>query len=379
MNIKLFFLMAKARYTVIVFTLAICVATAAILSDVLPKQYVATTSLVLDTADRNPLDTATITSTGKSSSTTYLATQLDIIQSRKVALKVVDTLKLADKPELQQEFQDEMDGQGSIREWLVDKLTDKLTVEPSRDSEVVSISFQSGSAKSAADTANAFAQAYIETSLELITDPARRNAEWFNAQLKELRQRLLESQGRLTAFQREKGIVSLDERLDTETNRLNELAKTYVQVQAAADDVRSRQLGENHPDYRAAIGRERAIRNAVDAQKNLLLELKNQRDHLAVLSRDVDTDQRVYDTALQGYYQTSLQSKFNQPNIAVLTLAVPPNEEDSPKLVFNLISAVFLGLLLGTIFAILAEIYDRRVRTPEDVTDILGAKVLATI
>jgi uncharacterized protein involved in exopolysaccharide biosynthesis len=378
MNVKLFFLMLRARYTLIVFTLAVTVATAVVLSDLLPEQYVATTSLVLDSTDKNPLDT-TAASAVKSPSSTYLATQIDIIGSRKVALKVVDQLHLAGRPEIQQQFLSDMDGKGSIDEWLVNRLLDRLIIEPSRDSQVVTLSFQSGSAKDAADTVNAFAKAYVQTSLELITDPARQNAEWFDDQLKVLRQRLLDAQSRLTAFQRETGIVSLDERLDTQTNRLNELAKTYVQVQAATDEVRSRQLGENHPDYRAAINRERAIRNAVEEQKNQIMDLKKKRDRLAVLSREVDTDQRIYDTALQGYYQTSLQSKFNQPNIAILEEAVPPNKPDSPKMLFNLISAVFLGLLLGTLFAILAEMFDRRVRSREDVTDILGARVLASL
>jgi succinoglycan biosynthesis transport protein ExoP len=380
-NIRLFFLMLKARYQLIVFTLAVTVATAVILAEVLPKTYTATAALVLDTADRNPLDTATIAASGKSSSTTYLATQLDIIQSRTVAMKVIDALKLDEKPDYVQAFQDNENGQGSIREWLIDNvLLKNLDVEPTRDSQVVSISYKAGSAKAAADTANAFAKAYIDTSLELITEPARRNAEWFDNQLKTMRQRLLDAQARLTQYQREKGITSIDERLDSETNRLNQLVQTLVQVQAAADEVKTRQLGENHPDYRAAVARERATRAAVENQKSLIMELKRQRDQLAVLSQDVDNAQHIYDTALQGYYQTSLQSKFNQPNIAVLTVAVPPNEDQaSPNMLFSLISGICLGLVLGLTFAIMAEMLDRRIRTRDDVTEVLGTRVLATI
>jgi succinoglycan biosynthesis transport protein ExoP len=375
-NLRTLITILRARIGVLILTLLITVVTAAIVTDLLPRRYVATTSLVLDSTDSSPFNAPNV---GTKGSTTYLATQIDIIRSRGVALDVVDALGLADDPEAQSRFAEEYGNLGSIREWLADRLLDGLSVEPSRDSRVISISFESSDATMAASIANAFAQAYIDKTLKFTVDPARRNAQWFDEQLKHLRQRLLESQARLTSFQQEHGIISIDERLDSETNRLNELSKSYVQVQAEASDVRSRQLGRNHPEYKRAISREQALARSLEEQKHLLLELKKQRDQLHVLAREVESNQRVYDAALEKYYQNSLESQFNLENVSVLNEAVPPLEPSSPNLILNYASAVLFGLLLGGFFAVVAEMNDRRIRSAEDVIDMTGTRIIAAI
>jgi uncharacterized protein involved in exopolysaccharide biosynthesis len=375
-NLRTLATMLRARIGVMILTLLITLVTAAIITDLLPRRYVATTSLVLDSADISPFHAPTA---GVKASTTYLATQIDIIRSRGVALDVVDALGLADDPEQQRRFTEDFGDNGSIRDWLASRLLEGLAVEPSRDSRVISISFESSAAAMAAATANAFAHSYIDKTLQFMIDPARRNAQWFDEQLKHLRQRLLDSQARLTSFQQEHGIISIDERLDSETNRLNELGRSYVQVQAEASDVRSRQLGRNHPEYKRAISREQAVARSLEEQKNLLLELKQQRDQLHVLAREVESNQRVYDSALEKFYQTSLESQFNLANVSILHEAVPPLEPSSPNPLLNYTSALLLGLMLGGFFAVLAEITDRRIRSAEDVMDMTGARIIAAI
>jgi uncharacterized protein involved in exopolysaccharide biosynthesis len=376
MNFKLFLTILRSRYQLIIFTLVVTVATAAALTQMQSSRYIATTSLVLNFQGDNPFERAGIPA---QLSSAYVATQLDIINSRNVAMKVVDSEQLADNPKMREAFLESNGDTGSIRVWLAQGLLNDLLIEPSRDSRVIRIGYESTSPEWAAQMANAFAQAYIDTTLELNLEPARQSAEWFDDQLKELRARLEEAQARLTAFQQEKGIVAIDERLDTETSRLNELSKKYVAAQAETYDVKSRQLGQNHPEYTSAVKREGSLRYSMEQQKQRILELKKQRDELAVLAREVENEQKNYEATLQSYYQTRLQSQFNQTNIAILNPAVPPSKPSSPNVMLNMVSAVFLGLLLSLALAIGLELFNRRVRTPEDVSTLLGIRVLASV
>jgi chain length determinant protein EpsF len=93
----------------------------------------------------------------------------------------------------------------------------------------------------AAVIANAFADAYIKTNLELRVDPARQTAAFFDEQLKILRENLERTQSRLSEYQRQKGYSSADERLDVESSRLAELSAQYTITQAQAADALSRQ------------------------------------------------------------------------------------------------------------------------------------------
>jgi uncharacterized protein involved in exopolysaccharide biosynthesis len=108
-----------------------------------------------------------------------------------------------------------------------------LLVEPMFNSRIVNISYSSTDRKVAALMANKYAEAYIATNLQMITDPARKSNTWFDEQLKSLRNRLEDAQSRLTDYQQEEGIVSSDERLDTENSRLKELSSQLVGAQQA--------------------------------------------------------------------------------------------------------------------------------------------------
>jgi len=116
-------------------------------------------------------------------------------------------------------------GKGRLEIWLADLLQKKLEVKPSRESNVISVSYKAVDPGFAAAVANAFTQAYIETNIELKVAPARQYAQWFGEQGKSLRDNLEKAQAKLSAYQQEHGIVAIDERLDNETAKLNELSR----------------------------------------------------------------------------------------------------------------------------------------------------------
>jgi uncharacterized protein involved in exopolysaccharide biosynthesis len=96
--------------------------------------------------------------------------------------------------------------------------------------------------KIAALMANRYAEAYIDVSLKMITNPAQKSKIWFDTQLKSLRKRLEEAQSRLTAYQQQEGIVSSDERLNIESARLQDLAAQLVTAQQATRNAATTQM-----------------------------------------------------------------------------------------------------------------------------------------
>ena len=235
MDIQHFLQILWARRYVLLGTLAATVLAALGITLMLPDKYDATTALLITFHDQQ----APMLSVQMAPS--YMTTQFDIIQSQNVALKVVDKLKLAEQAAARERWQAATDGQGSIHHWLADVLRRDLTLKPSPDSRVLNLIYRGTDPRFAATLANAFADAYIETNLELSVDPARRDSAWLDSQLTTLRQRLEDAQARLSAFQRERGIVASDERLDIETARLNELSSQLVQAEGLMHDAETRQ------------------------------------------------------------------------------------------------------------------------------------------
>jgi len=117
---------------------------------------------------------------------------------------------------------------------------------------------------------------------------------------------------------------------------------------------------------RQSVQREAELNAAIAAQRARLLELKQQRNELTVLTRDVESAQRTYDAAMQRSVISQVESRASQTNVAFLNPAVAPIKPTYPKLVLNIALSVVVGTMLGIGLVILIEMFDRRVRAPSD-------------
>lgn len=238
MNSSQFLSILLARKWIALWVFLTTVIVTTLLSFLLPKTYTATTSLVINSKGSDPVTGFTLPAVLMPG---YLATQVDIISSRNVALKVIDKLGIANNPTAKARFEKATDGKGSISDWYADQFLTNLEVEPSRESSVIKLHYQGSDPNFAAVLANAFAEAYIDTNLQLKVEPSRQAATWFDGQIIGLRQNVEKAQTKLSAYQNEHGIVSADERLDVETSRLAELSSQLVLAQSQTFDNRSRQ------------------------------------------------------------------------------------------------------------------------------------------
>lgn len=447
MRVSQLLLILRARMWLILLVFSVTIGTTLTISLLLPKQYTARADVVINTAASDPLGGSQLQSIMMSS---YRGTQADIIESRHVALKVVEALGLRSNEVARQQFFSETGGKGDISDWLADSLLNRLDVQPSRDTNVITIGYQAADPQFAAAVANLFAESYIQANLDLTVQPAQQSATWFDEQLKTLRERLEEAQNNMSNYQRETGITSTDDRLDVEVIRLAELSSKLVATQAETYESESRldqsgdqgeinenmpevlsnplvqqlkvrvaqeegkllelssNLGRNHPQFQraeqelmdikmrldeeinnivqgikttAAVARQReaATRKAVEEQRLKILEMRKQRDHLAVLKREVENAQGAYEFAMERATQTTLQSQVGHTNVALLNPAIVPTKVSSPRILLNMVLSVFLGGMLSIGIALLAELINRKVRSPEDISDDLDIPVIGVL
>lgn len=250
MNLFQLLLILKARYKIIVTTFIVTVLTALVVVLILPKNYKATTSLLLNYKGMDPVTGVVLPAQLMPG---YMATQVDIINSRNIALKVVNELGLADSDFSKKQFQEKVDGVGDIHNWLADTLLEGLDVVPSKESSVIEISYTSVDPDFAATIANVFADKYQSTSLQLKVDPALKASAYFSKQIKVLREDLKLAQEKLSKFQQEKGITNPEQTYDIESTRLNELSSQLSAAQSSTIDSQSRKTNAqsnaaNSPD-----------------------------------------------------------------------------------------------------------------------------------
>ena len=88
----------------------------------------------------------------------------------------------------------------------------------------------------------------MDTTIELKVQPAKQYAAWFGTQGKELRDELEKTQTKLSEYQQAHGIVASDERLDSETAKLNELSTQLTLVLTQTADAQSKQRSGSASD-----------------------------------------------------------------------------------------------------------------------------------
>lgn len=237
MTLQQFLLILRARYKIALLTLLVTVLTTLVVSLLLPKQYTASSAVVVDV--RSPDPVAGMVLPGMASPA-YMATQVDIIDSDRVAQRVVKLLRMDESPVIREQWVDATGGTGDFNAWLADLLKQKLDVKPSRESNVINIEFSGKDPNFTATVANTFAQAYIDVNQDLKLAPARQSAAWFEDQTRAVRENLERAQEALSAHQQKTGVVATDERLDYETARLNDLSARLTSVQTETTDSSSK-------------------------------------------------------------------------------------------------------------------------------------------
>jgi len=273
-----------------------------IISLLSPKTYVAELALVVDLTGNDPMKESAL---APALVPTHLATQTEIIRSRNVALKVIEGMGLATDPDVVASFR-EQGGETDLNSWLVANVLRNVDAKTARSSNIIRISYSSTDAARSAAMANAFAEAYIQTSLELQVDPARRQVTWFEQQVSQLRDELVAAQGRLSKYQSDHGVLGVDDaRMDVENARLQEISNQLVAVQAAMYDAKTRSEQITSSDQLDALP---------DLMKNPLIqnlksELARAEAKLAEMGERYDLNHPQYRAASAEV--TSLRSKLN--------------------------------------------------------------------
>ena len=317
MTLQQFLLILRARYWVVLLTLVLVVATTVGVSLWLPKRYTATASVVVDVKSPDPVSGLMLQGMVAPS---YMATQVDIINSDRVAKSVVKLLKMEDSESIRRQWEESTIDKGDLSDWLATLLQKYLEVRPARDSNVININYTGTDPRFAAAVANAFAQAYMDVNLELRVAPAKQYAAFFDEQTRAARDKLEQAQKALSNYQQANGITSTDERLDFETAKLNETSSQLTGLQGQTTDSQSkRESGQGDTlaevmqnpvinSLKGDIARLEAklTESNVNLGKNHPQTQRNEAE-LLTLRNQLDAETRKVTRAIETTYQVSKQ------------------------------------------------------------------------
>ncbi|MEI9477812.1 MAG: polysaccharide biosynthesis tyrosine autokinase [Deltaproteobacteria bacterium] len=186
----------------------------------------------------------------------YYQTQYKILESRSLARRVIQSLKLSEHPEFlpepetayqrwKSDILNALSGlfassgevssgpSGSDRETpFINQFLSRLKIEPVRNSRLVKIYFDSNYPELSAQVSNTLAMTYIEQSLESRFNAVEQAREWLSKQLGDLKAKVERSDEALQTFGARHGIISLEEKENVIMQRLTELNQVLTKAES---------------------------------------------------------------------------------------------------------------------------------------------------
>jgi len=387
--------------------------------------------------------------------TAFLETQAEILKGDELGVRVVRTLHLDSNPEF---VSDDLKlkkpniDPGKLpadavmltpaESAALSAFHKRLWVNTFRSNRIVEIGFGSHDPVLAAQIVNTLTDQFINRDYQTRYEAIMNASTWLTRQLDDIRQKLDSSQAALAKYQKETGIIDVDEKQNTVNQRVSELNKQLtdaeglrIQLQAAVDSLNksgassevetnplveslSERLAEARADLaqaKVSYGNNNAnVKRLANSVTELESELTAARSRLAkgiasdygsastrermlkssldatntlndkmmkfmTLKREMQNNQDLYNSLYARVKEAGIAAASRSSNIRIIDRAQILNRPTRPRKALNMILAVLAGLIGGVFVCFLKEGLDTRVRSAQDVKELTGLRCITMV
>ncbi|MDH3640441.1 MAG: exopolysaccharide transport family protein, partial [Gammaproteobacteria bacterium] len=253
-----------------------------------------------------------------------------------------------------------------------------IGVQGDDNSELVVVSYDSPNPEFAADVANAVVDAYIELGLESRLDKVKRASSWLTERIEDLRQKVVESEATLQAFQDKEGMIDLKSREELTSSKLSILNQEYVAAQRRYSELAKR-YGPKHPKIIASKAELNAAQKRLDSESRQVVNTQKKEFELAKLEREVATNRQLYEMFLTRFKETDISTDYTLSNARVVDRAQIPTTPYKPDKAAIVGIWFIIGSILGIVIAFLREYLDNTFSSTDKVEEKLRLPVLGVV
>jgi polysaccharide biosynthesis transport protein len=235
----------RGKGTIIAATLA-ALALAALFVLLAPRQYTATTQILIDPTDLRAVGSGpTQPNQTSDAALMQVESQVQVLSSDAVLRRVVNSENLDHDPEFvrgpsllaQLMGKDALPADPTLA--ALNELKRRVQVRRAERTLVVDVSVTSRDPSKAARIANAIAQAYLEEQTQVRADDARQVSQSLTSHLKELQDRVREAEEKIEAFKARNNMVNANGQLIGD-QQLTELSNQLGAARARTADAKAR-------------------------------------------------------------------------------------------------------------------------------------------
>ncbi len=207
------------------------------------------------------------------SQSTMIANQVEVLQSRTLAERVVQALEAAPYRDSLEIFQPNSNGEYMTLRNQVNWLMKQLTVTPKQDTDIIDIRFSAGSAFEAAKICNTVAKTFQQLNKEFNLSEFKDLRQFLEFQLTKKSEELRKSEDAMRNFQETRKLVALDE---STQELITRLAETQAQLEAAQVELEASQEQKRNLEKQLEERRGLLASDVTQISSPLLLELQQE-------------------------------------------------------------------------------------------------------
>lgn len=279
-----------------------------------------------------------------------LDTEINVIQSRKVAEKAAKRLGFVDEKMSDNE-----------KKAVISDIQGSIFAEKLKDTNIINISVTGSDPKKITRIANMAVQVYIDENLNQKRREATETRQFVQERLAAVEKELNQAEEKLKAFKERESVTGV----------AIELERRLVELKGRASELLTKAT-EKHPQ----IIRLREEISQLEEQNKTLpaSELEYAR-----LNRDKEINEQTYRMLREKFEASRIAEAEKTPDVTPINQAIEPSYPIKPNKGLNLIVGSLMGIMLGLIFTFVTESLDTSIGTIEDVEKLINLPVLGII
>jgi len=162
----------------------------------------------------------------------------------------------------------------------------------------------------------------------------------------------------------------------------SEVGRSRQSLAAAVKEAVATARKSAYAAYATALGQERQLAAEIDKLKSQVMDQSSLGAEFRTLGEEIATRRELLDKLLRTRSETGVEAHLQDTrdsNVHILDRALTPAHPFRPSLPNDLLYALLIGLVLGVAMAMVAELLDRAIKSPEQVERQLGLPTLAVI
>ena len=136
--------------------------------------------------------------------------------------------------------------------------------------------------------------------------------------------------------------------------------------------------GINH-EYERARSTEKMLEGSLGSARGTVQNINRKEFELGVYEREVDSNRQMYDMFMKRAKETNVAGDLQTTVARIVDPAAVPTSPIKPKKSLIVAVALFMGLLIGVMLALLLEVLDNTLKTTEDVESRLKQPLLTVL